>query len=146
MDTDKKLQLLIKEIEIVQENIHRFDQNGLTIKSWCLTTWSLITVYALQNTNSLIVWVAAFIVIVFSFTEFVYRRYQMRFIKRSAEIEALLVKGDLKRYEYSIYKSATTINAREEIKFVMRAPQFLVFYLSLVIISGLLVLYMNIIL
>jgi len=143
MDADKKLQLCLKEIQIVQDNIHRFDQNGLTIKSWCLTTWSLITVYALQNTNSLIVWLAAFTVIVFSFTEFVYRRYQVRFIKRSAEIEALLAKGDLKNYQYSVYKSASTVRTWQEIDFVLRAPQFAVFYLSLIILSALLVMYIS---
>lgn len=143
MDANQKLQLCLKEIQIIQDNIHRFDQNGLTIKSWCLTTWSLITVYALQNTNSLIVWLAAFTVIVFSFTEFVYRRYQTRFIKRSAEIETLLAKGDLKKYEYSVYKSATTIQLWQEVKLVLRAPQFLVFYLSLVILSILIAMYIS---
>lgn len=143
MDTAQKLQLCLKEIEIVQDNIHRFDQNGLTIKSWCLTTWSFITVYALQNTNSLIVWLAAFTVIVFSFTEFVYRRYQVRFIRRSAELESLLAKGDMKNYQYSVYKSATTNNRWREIDFVLRTPQFVVFYLSLITLSVFLVMYIN---
>ncbi len=143
MDNDEKLQLCLKEIEIVQDNIHRFDQNGLTIKSWCLTTWSFITVYALQNTNSLIVWLATFVVFVFSFTEFVYRRYQIRFIKRSAEIEALLAKGEIKKYEYSVFRTATTIHFWQEIKSVIRTPQFLVFYLSLIVLSALLAIYIS---
>jgi len=141
MKSDQQFELCLKEIEIVQDNIHRFDQNGLTIKSWCLTTWSFITVYALQNTNSVLVWLGAFTVLAFSFTEFVYRRFQVRFIKRSAEIEALLAKGDLRNYKYSVFKTATTVEASSEIKFSLRQPQFLVFYLSLIVLSIFLTIY-----
>ncbi len=142
MKSDYKFELCLKEIDIIQNNILRFDQNGLTIKSWCLTTWSLITVYALQNANSVLIWLGAFTIFAFSFTEFVYRRFQSRFVRRSAEIENMLEAGDLKNYKYSVFKSAIKNKPSEEIRFALRQPQFLVFYLSLIglsIILGILI-------
>ena len=147
MKTDAQLELCLKEIDIVQGNIQRYDQNGLTIKSWCLTTWSLVTAFALQNQNATLVLLSAFMVLAFSFTEFIYRRFQCRFIQRSSEIEALLDGGNLKNYKYSVYRASTNRNTVDEIKYVLSQPQFSVFYVSLMLLSVVLVIlvYANVI-
>jgi hypothetical protein len=143
MTPNKQWELCFKELDIIQDNINRFDQNGLTIKSWCLTTWSLIAVYGLQNSNRVLVGIGAFTVLIFSFTEFIYRRFQRRFIQRSKEIETILATGDLGTYRYSVHKSATTCHKSDEIRFVLCQPQFSVFYISLIVLSILLVVYLS---
>ena len=100
MNSDQRFQLCLKEIDVVKENIGRYDQNGLTIKSWCLTSWTAVTAYGLQNRDSSITLLGIAIVAGFGFLELIYRRYQRRFIQRSREIEAILASGNLRNYEY----------------------------------------------
>ncbi|MDA0266296.1 MAG: hypothetical protein O3A14_04900 [Cyanobacteria bacterium] len=126
-----KLETCLKEIDIVQANIARFDQNGLNIKSWCLALWSGLTAIGIQSGNVFIVLMSVVVVSAFAFIEVTYRRFQMRFIFRSAEIEDILRTNSLDAYEYAVNTSATRSNPRNEFRFVLRSPQFAIFYLML---------------
>ena len=135
LNSDQRFQLCLKEIDVVKENIGRYDQNGLTIKSWCLTSWTAVTAYGLQNKDSLIVLLGVAVVVGFGFLELIYRRYQRRFIQRSAEIEAILASGDLRKYKYSVDSTATKRDSSREIKFALSQSQFVTFYVLLLLFS-----------
>jgi len=134
MDETQRLELCMKEIEIVQETIARYDNNGSNIKSWCITTWSAVSAYAISERETAIALVGIAIVAGFSLVELTYRRFQRRFICRSAEIEQLLEGGDLREYRYSINKCAITRGGRE-IRRVLFLPHFVIFYLILILFS-----------
>src|SRR5437016_13542815 len=87
MDSKDSLQLCLKEIEMVQNNIARYDQNGMTIKSWCITIWSALIAYSIQNHDARIALIGVVIVMGFGFNELIYRSFQGRFIQRSGEVE-----------------------------------------------------------
>ena len=130
---EQKLDLCKKEIDIVQGNIARYDRNGLQIKTWCVTGWGFLQAYALNNEKYIIALVASAMVVVYGMIELIYRRYQKRFIDRSAEIEEMLKSENLAAYKYKISESAYNINTREEILFSLKQPHFTVLYISLFI-------------
>ena len=132
---DYKTELCFKEIDIVQSNIQRFDQNGLQIKSWCLTLWTALSALGIQSHNIFILITSSITTAAFCYTELIYRRFQMRFIERSREIEDILRNGRMDLYEYSVNRCATKSNPKRELKFVLRAPQFTNFYASLLILT-----------
>ena len=143
MDSNQRFQLCLKEIDVVKENIARYDQNGLTIKSWCLTSWTAVTAYGLQNKASFIVLLGMAIIAGFGFLELIYRRYQRRFIQRSTEIEEILAFGDLRKYRYSVDSTATKVDFSREIKYAMLQSHFIAFYVLLLAISILLAVYLT---
>jgi len=135
MNSEQRFQLCLKEIDVVKENIGRYDQNGLTIKSWCLTSWTAITAYGLQNKDPFISLLGIAIIAGFGYLELIYRRYQKRFIRRSGEIEAILASGHLKKYKYSVDSAATRKDFSGEIKFALSQSHFVAFYVLLLLIS-----------
>jgi hypothetical protein len=140
MDNTTRLQLCIKEIEIVQANIARFDTNGSNIKSWCVTTWSAISAYALTQRDAPVAAVGLAIIVGFALLELVYRAFQGRFIQRAAEIERMLGCGELDKYVYSIDKTAATRTVKE-VRSVLRRPHFSVFYGAFILFSILIIWY-----
>lgn len=143
MDSDQRFALCLKEIDVVKENIERYDQNGLTIKSWCLTSWTAVTAYGLQNRDALVVLLGIAIIVGFGSMELIYRRYQRRFILRSAQIESILASGKLDEYNYSVDSTATAKDFPGEIKFALSQSHFLFYYLLLLLLSLLVVVYLN---
>ncbi|HEX8633867.1 MAG TPA: hypothetical protein VF703_06920 [Pyrinomonadaceae bacterium] len=134
MDEAQRLELCIKEIEIAQESIARYDENGSNIKNWCVTTWSAVSAYAIGQRETAIALIGIALVIGFSLVELTYRRFQKRFIGRAAEIEDMLESGDLRAYRYSIHKCAAT-RCEREIRSVLLLPHFIIFYVVLIIFS-----------
>jgi hypothetical protein len=135
VDCIKRFELCIKEMDYVQNIIARFDQNGIAIKSWCLTTWSAVTAYGLQNKQLLVVILGIAIGFGFGIAELTYRRYQRRFLYRSTEIEEVLNSGSLDNYQFSLNRAATSVNLRDEIKFALKQPHFTLFYLMLLVFT-----------
>ncbi len=145
MDQDRFFQLLIKEIEIVEANIARFDQNGLKLKSWCVTIWSVLLAFGIERKELLVIIVAGIVIFCFGFIELAYRRFQRRFIVRSEEIEKMINKDKniIANYKYSVNRAACTVNRREEIMFVFSQPHFKIFYLILFLLTILCVIFLK---
>lgn len=135
LEKSVKLEICLKEIDLIQENISRFDQNGLRIKSWCLTLWTALVALGIQSQNIFIVVLSLIILICFSFIELTYRRFQSRFIQRSREIEDILRIKNLDIYDYALHYSATRSNLKRELSFVAGSPQFTFFYILLALMS-----------
>ncbi len=93
-------------MEFVQAAIARYDNNGSTIKSWCVTTWSAVSAYAISERDSTIALVGLAIIIGFGIVELTYRRYQKRFIDRAGEMEKILKDKKLEEYNFSVHTSA----------------------------------------
>lgn len=129
-----KLQLCVKEIEIIQATIARYDNNGSNIKSWCVTTWSAISAYAISERESAIALLGLAIIVGFGLVELTYRRFQKRFINRAAEIEQLLKSDQLTNYAFSIHKTGET-RSDKEFRSVLLLPHFVLFYVALGIFS-----------
>ena len=125
----------MKEIEIVQGNIARFDTNGSNIKSWCVTTWAAVSAYALTERDAPVAALGIAIILGFGVLELIYRAFQTRFIQRAAEIERLLASGNFESYEYSIDKTAGTRTSKE-IRGVLTRPHFTLFYLVFIVVSA----------
>jgi hypothetical protein len=130
MDENNRLQLWMKEIEIVQANIARFDNNGSNIKSWCVTTWSAVSAYSLSQRDPAIALVGLAIIMGFGVVELTYRRFQKRFLARAAEMEEILATDKLGDYKFSVDKAAKTPGANE-VRSVFLLPHFILFYLVL---------------
>jgi hypothetical protein len=140
MDDTTRLQFCLKEIDIVQASIARFDTNGSNIKSWCVTTWSAISAYALTERDPAVACVGLAIVLGFGLLELIYRSFQGRFIRRAAEIETLLGAGELEKYVYSIDKTAAR-KTDKELRGVLRIPHFTIFYVAFILFSLLIIWY-----
>lgn len=134
MAEDSKMQLCMKEIEIVQAAIARYDNNGSNIKSWCVTTWSALSAYSISERESGIALLGLAIIVAFGFLELTYRRFQQRFIGRAKELELMLASDRLAEYNFSVHKFAET-KGTNEIQSVIRLPHFVLFYLALVLFS-----------
>jgi hypothetical protein len=125
--------LILKEIEIVQSEIARFDNNGLTVKEWCLAVWAGLIAYGVQHSESLIIAAAFVTTISFSFVELMYRRYQLRFISRSKHIEQMLASKNLTEYKYAVHSSAVGERGKfwTELTKALLLPHFYIFYIIL---------------
>src|SRR5262245_30817516 len=127
--------LLLKEIEIVYSEIARFDGNGIKIKGWSLAVWAGLIAYGVQHSNVFIVLGALITTFFFACIELVYRRYQKRFILRSADIEEMLASKDLRDlsgYKYSVHSAATgKLRDRDLWTVFKEFPQFYLFYIAL---------------
>jgi hypothetical protein len=131
--------LLLKEIEIVHREIARYDNNGLTVKGWCLTVWAGLIAYGVQNSEPFIVAAALVTTISFSLVELTYRRYQLRFISRSERIEQMLSFENQGEYKFDIHFSAIgkrdPSRLRDELPKVLILPHFSIFYLILAVFA-----------
>ena len=139
-----KHQLCLKEIDVIQGNIARFDQNGLTIKSWCLALWTALTAIGIESKNISVSLIPIVVIAAFAFIEIIYRRFQSRFIGRSREIEEILTTRNFEIYEYSVYRAATRSNLVRELRFIFRSPQLTIFYttlalMTILVVSGMLI-------
>lgn len=134
-EDNRRLALCMKEIEIVQENIARYDQNGMKLKSGCVAMVAGILAYALEHQSHVATVATILVVIGFGFIEFTYRRFQRRFILRSAAIEHLLADGDLRGYRYSINSAATNVQMLRECRFVLTQPHFNLFYFPMLALT-----------
>jgi len=134
MDKEHGFQLCLKEIEIVQATIARYDNNGSNVKSWCVTTWSAVSAYAISERDSGIALIGLAIIVGFGLVELTYRGFQRRFINRAGAVEQILKSVDFEQYEFSIHKSAETRSQRE-FRSVLLLPHFVLFYFALGIAS-----------
>lgn len=126
----KKDDLILKEIEIIQEQIGRFDNNGLAIKQWCLGVSTALIAYGVEKNKWLIVLASVFTTACFAFVELMYRRFQLRFISRSHDIEEGLKTHDFPDYEYKVHQTAMKpLGFWKEVSRVFKMPHFTVFYL-----------------
>jgi hypothetical protein len=150
--------LILKEIEIVHREIARYDNNGLTVKGWCLTVWAGLIAYGVQHSEPFIVAAALVTTISFSLIELTDRRYQLRFISRSERIEQMLTaeqdfqrqwskvprsdrayENPAKEYRFDIHFSAVgkrdPSRLRDELPKVLILPHFSIFYLILAVFA-----------
>jgi hypothetical protein len=127
--------LILKELEIVQSEIARFDNNSLTIRSWCLATWSAVIAYGVEKQKPLIIWAALITTFSFALIDVIHRRVQVRFIHRSKKIESLLNSGNLEDYQYSVHRTADgkmrDSRFRTEALTIFKHPYYWLFYLIL---------------
>jgi len=130
---------ILKEIDLVQSEIARYDGNGLTIKNWCIVLWSTLLAFAFKENNQQIVLIAIGSTILFASIELSYRLTQSRFILRAIEIEEMLSSQNLDNYEYSVSRTArkkiSSYTPWVSLKIVITKPQFYVFYLGLIIMG-----------
>ncbi len=116
------------EIGIVQDNIARFDSNGLQVKTWCATTWSALEALAIKEALPRLAVAGIVVALVFALIELSYRRFQWRFIQRSRQIEDLLRSDSMSDYSYSVHRTAVAGDVRAEIMYSLRQSHFYLLY------------------
>lgn len=139
--------LIMKELDIVQSEIARFDSNSLTIRSWCLATWTAVIAYGVDKQKYLIVLAALVTTFSFALIDVIHRRVQVRFILRSKKIEHLLNSKNLEGYQYSVHHTAdgkeNDSRFRAETLIILKHPYYWVFYLILVASAGICAIYLK---
>src|SRR5262245_29868233 len=115
--------LILKEIDIVHSEIARYDSNGLTVKGWCLAVWAGLIAYGVQHHNVFIVAAASATTVCFAIVELMYRRFQLRFIARSARIEKILASKSFGEYMFDVHNYA--IGQRTDSSFCTEAREVL---------------------
>lgn len=138
LDQAQSFELCLKELELVQSHIARYDGNGLAIKSWCLSIDSALAAYAVVNQSAFVALMASIITVAFAAIEIVYRCYQSRFIHRAREIEACLQDFSAERYRYALSSAAEKACWSDEIKKAVHRPHFIGFYAMFFILALLL--------
>jgi hypothetical protein len=129
----QRYELCRLEIGVVQDNIARFDSNGLQVKTWCATTWIALEAFAIKENMAQLAAAGAIVALVFATIELSYRRFQWRFIERSEQIEGLLSDG-LDAYKYSVHESAANPH-KGEIRHSLTQPHFYTLYGLLALMS-----------
>lgn len=132
---DRAFEFCQLEIGIIQDNIARFDANGLQIKTWCTSTWTAVQAYAIANQLTRLAISGAVVSLIFAVLELPYRRFQYRFIQRSKEIERILASDIVEKYEYLVYVTAVTSNGKAEVTTSLRQTHFYMLYLLLATLS-----------
>ena len=128
IDGDRLFRLCELELGVVQATIARFDGNGLQVKTWCATSWVAVQTFAIKESLSRLSIACVVLVLVFAMIELPYRRFQWRFIRRSAAIESSLRQGTLTGYEYSVHRCAVNHSLRSELAFSLTQAHFYTFY------------------
>jgi hypothetical protein len=131
----RRHELCVLEIGIVQDNIARFDSNGLQIKTWCATTWSALEAFAIREELARLAAAGVVIALVFGSVELSYRRFQWRFIQRAAQIEDLLERDAMTTYQYRVHRSASDHHLRAELKYSLTQAHFYTLYALLILLS-----------
>jgi hypothetical protein len=136
----KASELLLKEIDIIREEIDRYDNNGLTIKGWSLAVWAGTIAYGVEHSQWVIVLVSLVAPASFAVVELAYRRFQQRFIARSKRIEEMLLASRrLENYQFEVHRSAIGLlndsSFRNEGWTAIQQPQFWIFYSLLALAS-----------
>jgi len=132
MDAIHRFELCLKELDLLQANIARYDGNGLAIKSWCITSVSVLGAYAVVHRSIFVALIATIATLAFALTEMVYRCYQRRFIDRSNHLEADL-SNDLAEYHYCLGACAGEAHWRYEIGKALVQPHFWMLYAMLIV-------------
>jgi len=130
-----RFELCLKELELVQGHIARYDANGLTIKSWALATASALAAYAVVHRSAFVAVIGALVTVAFASAELVYRCFQSRFIARAATLESVLQSEDLGRYRYALTSAAVTPRWRDEVRSSIRQPHFTLLYALVIFLS-----------
>jgi hypothetical protein len=131
MSDDRELALT--EFGYLQDNIQRFDSNGLEIKKWAIAAWTgTLTVSAVQDASMHALAIAA--VLGFAYVEVLYRTYQYRFIRRAGVVEAYLRDPDSVDYAFGLDEAAAT-RLPGELRFALRAPHVWVVYAGLITLT-----------
>lgn len=126
------MEMLIKEIEFTQAAIARYDQNGMMIKNWCITTWGAATVYGFEHNNLLIIGLVPYMVLCFFVVEWVYRVYQLRFIRHSAQLQKMARQKDFADYQFGLSSAASSYLKGDRMH-VLKQPHFVMLYIMLII-------------
>jgi len=131
--------LIMKEMEIVQSEIGRFDGNGLKIKEWTLAVWAALLAYGVQHEQPVVVAASIVSTVCFGLVEISYRRIQLRFIYRSSEIEGILKGKELDNYNWEINRCAAGLardcSIRSEVPQILKYPHITLFYTILISFS-----------
>ena len=139
-DTISAETLILKELDIIQSEIARFDNNSLTIRNWCIASWTAVIAYGVEKQKSLIILAALITTISFGLIDVIHRRIQVRFILRSKEIEKLLNRNDLAEYRYSVHRTADgkANDSRFQIEAltIFKHPYYWLFYLILMVCAA----------
>ena len=135
MEDKTKFELCLKEVELVQGHIARYDSNGLAIKSWCLATFSAISAYAFTQQSKFIAGIAMVAIVGFAIIELVYRCFQRRFIRRAVELENILRSEDISTYKFGLTSSAIREDWAREIPEALKQAQFVLLYLLFFLLS-----------
>lgn len=120
----------VKELEITQNSIARYDQNGMTIKNWCITTWGAANIYGFEHNNLLIISLAPYLVLCFFVVEWIYRVYQSRFIRHAQYLEQCMNDGTENEHTYCISAIAGA-KTKGEMLAVLKMPHFVTLYIML---------------
>jgi hypothetical protein len=132
--------LILKEIELVQSEIARFDNNCLTIRSWSLATWTAVIAYGVEKQKPLIILAALVTTFSFALIDVVHRRIQVRFILRSKDIENTLNSKNFSQYQYAVHRTAdgkmNDSRFRTEALLIFKHPYYWLFYLVLMICAA----------
>lgn len=132
---EQRFDLCQLELNVVQDNIARFDTNGLQVKTWCATLWTALEAVAVGDSRPRLALMGVVVALIFSCVELSYRRFQWRFIQRSREVEATLEIGNLSVYRYSVHRCAIARNTAAELAFSLKQAHFYSLYLLLSLLS-----------
>ena len=135
-----RFELCTKELDFLQSLIAKYDSNGLTIKSWCVTAVSALWAYSVVHHSSFVALIPAATTVGFGILELVFRCIQYRFIKRSKVIEAMLQAETLSEYRYGLSTVATNYHWGREFRAALKEPQATVLYLISLGVNVLLIL------
>jgi hypothetical protein len=125
-----KRDLIFKEIDVVQAQIARYDEQGLKIKGLCVTLSAALVALGINNNLATAHLIAFVVIVLFSALEWAYRIVQARFIVRSKEIEDILKSECLDSYQYSVNRTAKgEFDTKHTIwRIAFSQKQFLIFY------------------
>jgi len=133
-----KQELIFKEIDIVQSQIARYDEQGLKIKGLCVTLAAALTVYGLTaGVSSPFIAIIA-IAIGLGWLEWEYRLIQSRFIIRSKIIEGIVNSDNIESYTYSVNRTARGELDKNEVpwKVALTQRQFFIFYCGMSLLGS----------
>ncbi len=108
--TSDQKEFLLKEIEVVQNQISKCDEYSLIVKGWAITLWSALILFAIsQNTTDLkisILWFSFFNLFPFWVIDAYFKYFQRTSIARSNLISDYLnnhIKEDSQDFTFRIY-------------------------------------------
>ncbi|MEE9378381.1 MAG: hypothetical protein V3V33_10135 [Candidatus Lokiarchaeia archaeon] len=116
--SDFRSNLILKEIEIIQNKIDKYDKHSLIIKGWAITLWSASWIFIIEQRISNpaynlegIVLIIIFAILSFWFFDSLYKYYQRAFVVRTKQIEDYL--NDYKLYRIFLGESEENTHIAE---------------------------------
>lgn len=114
---------MLKEIEVVQNQISKCDEYSLIVKGWAITLWSALILFAIsQNTTDLkisILWFSFFNLFPFWVIDAYFKYFQRTSIARSNLISDYLnnhIKEDSRDFTFRIYDPVGRISKERKEK------------------------------